>query len=457
MSFFAELGLSTAFTMISLAPMVPEWLRGNPQPQTKINVMVGLPPLSPKQQAEKDHIYKQLSYGGCAPEISLFNANGDRVGHYRNWNCDKVIDQNSPTDLWADYLKKGNTEKAEYITVAAAGTDAICISAVAVTYPTSSDTYAFLPGEVAAVCNNYKSEFDYYWSESETTVQFRSESGKTQDGRPKCMWIDQADSDGNKATHYEGFQVHLPDFKLDNSTFKTWQDDPSNMCDSLARFGSYDRLNPIMCPEIFSPAPSYGKNLPLDTISACIPAAKDGTTDPDVCDDDRFNYQDRYNMVEMYDRSCPADYTWYDRCKFDGKCPSRRRSIFGAQSASSYSPPITSSSSSNRKKQGALATTEVGFPAPDHPLQKRFAGVLVKSRDITQSAVRVCESKGSIGPDFFSEHEQMFCDMTKRKLYPACTGGGEIGCFDLVNNETRVGELEKRGEQSAYLQVKEWT
>jgi hypothetical protein len=229
MSFFAELGLSTTFTMISLVPMVPEWLRGNPQPQTKINVMVGLPPLSPEQQAEKDHIYKQLSYGGSAPEISLFNANGDRVGHYRNWNCDKVIDQNSPTDLWADYRKEGNTEKAEYITVAATGTDAICISAVAVTYPTSSDTYAFLSGEVAAVCNNYKSEFDYYWSESETTVQFRSESGKTHDGRPKCMWIDQADSDGNKVTHYEGFQVNLPDFKLDNSIFKTWQDDPSNM------------------------------------------------------------------------------------------------------------------------------------------------------------------------------------------------------------------------------------
>jgi hypothetical protein len=94
MSFFAELGLSTTFTMISLVPMVPEWLGGNPQPQTKINVMVGLPPLSPEQQAEKDHIYKQLSYGGSAPEISLFNANGDRVGHYRNWNCDKVIDQN---------------------------------------------------------------------------------------------------------------------------------------------------------------------------------------------------------------------------------------------------------------------------------------------------------------------------------------------------------------------------
>ncbi|KAH7397367.1 hypothetical protein BKA66DRAFT_394575, partial [Pyrenochaeta sp. MPI-SDFR-AT-0127] len=63
-------------------------------------------------------------------------------------------------------------------------------------------------------------------------------------------------------------------------------------------------------------------------------------------------------------------------------------------------------------------------------IQKRFVGRLVKSRDITQSAVRLCESKGSVGPDFFSEHEQMLCDMNRRKLYPACTGDAESECFD---------------------------
>lgn len=312
MSFFAELGLSTAFTMISLAPMVPDWIKGNPQPQTKINVMVGLPPLNPEQQQEKDKLYKELSYGGCAPEMSLFNANGDRVGYSRNWNCKHVIDQNSLTDVWADYFKKGNTEKAEYITVSASGTDAICISAITVTFPASSDTYAFLPGEVAAVCNNHKPEYNYYWSESATSVQFRSESGTTKDARPKCLWIDKPD-DGEKATHCEGFQVHLPDFKLDNSTFKGWQEDPSHMCDSLARFGSYDKLDTTMCPEIFSPAPPYGKNLPLDTISACTPAAKDSTTDPGICEDDRFTYQERYDIIRMYDQRCTTDDSWYQR------------------------------------------------------------------------------------------------------------------------------------------------
>ncbi|CAN9087721.1 unnamed protein product [Alternaria alternata] len=191
--------------------------------------MVGLPPLNPEQQKEKDKLYKELSYGGCAPEMSLFNANGDRVGYSRNWNCKHVIDQNSPTDVWADYFKK--------------------------------------------------------------------------------------DDDGEKATHYEGFQVHLPDFKLDNSTFKGWQDDPSHMCDSLARFGSYDKLDTTMCPEIFSPAPPYGKSLPLDTISACTPAAKDSTTDPGICEDDRFTYQERYDIIRMYDQRCTTDDSWYQRCK----------------------------------------------------------------------------------------------------------------------------------------------
>jgi hypothetical protein len=70
--------------MISLAPLVPEWLNGNSQPQTKVNIMVGLPPLNAEQQKEKKKLYNQMSYGGCAPEVSLFNANGDRVGSSGN-------------------------------------------------------------------------------------------------------------------------------------------------------------------------------------------------------------------------------------------------------------------------------------------------------------------------------------------------------------------------------------
>jgi hypothetical protein len=89
----------------------------------------------------------------------------------------------------------------------------------------------------------------------------------------------------------------------------------------------------------------------------------------------------------------------------------------------------------------------------------KFEGVLVKSHDVTQSAVEVCQSTGSVGPDFFSEHEQMFCDMTTRELYPACNATVQTECFDPIQNMTRTETTDgmiKRGKQSTYIDVKEW-
>jgi hypothetical protein len=59
------------------------------------------------------------------------------------------------------------------------------------------------------------------------------------------------------------------------------------MCDSLARFGGYDTLNVMMCPQIFSPAPQAGEMLPLNEIPGCFPsatAAKDGKIYSSPCE-----------------------------------------------------------------------------------------------------------------------------------------------------------------------------
>jgi hypothetical protein len=54
----------------------------------------------------------------------------------------------------------------------------------------------------------------------------------------------------------------------------------------------------------------------------------------------------------------------------------------------------------------------------------------------------------------------MFCDMKTRVLYPACNATTQTHCFDPVLNETRTDvvdeEVKKRGEQSMYIEVKEW-
>jgi hypothetical protein len=63
-------------------------------------------------------------------------------------------------------------------------------------------------------------------------------------------------------------------------------------------------------------------------------------------------------------------------------------------------------------------------------IQKCFAGQLIKSQTPWQSAVETCNSKNSIGPSFYSYHEEKFCDMEKRKLYPLCVASEETECFD---------------------------
>jgi hypothetical protein len=168
----------------------------------------------------------------------------DRLAYYRNEDGKDKIGHGSMKEVHATYLKEGDNQKPEYIIVTASGTDALCIAAITVTHPTSSDTYAFLPGEVGKVCGDLDpTNNDYAWSNSGAVVQFRGPEGNNQEARPKCMWIDTPDSDHAAATPWKGFQVHLPDFKMDNSKFKAWEGDPYHMCGSKARFGVYKTLN----------------------------------------------------------------------------------------------------------------------------------------------------------------------------------------------------------------------
>jgi hypothetical protein len=56
---------------------------------------------------------------------------------------------------------------------------------------------------------------------------------------------------------------------------------------------------------------------------------------------------------------------------------------------------------------------------------------LVKSMVPTHSAVDVCESETSVGPDFVSMVDRMYCDMGKKELLPLCVPGLLGKCFSL--------------------------
>lgn len=169
--------------------------------------------------------------------------NGDRLAYHLNDGGKDTISQGTTKEVQALYHNEGDNQTPEYILVQASGHDAICIAAITVTHPASSDTFAFLPGEVAQVCSDWDNNQDYAWSNSEVAIQFKGKDGTTAAERPKCMWIDSPDGNRDAATPWKGFQVHLHDFKMDNSRFKAWQDDPYHMCGSKARFGVYHALN----------------------------------------------------------------------------------------------------------------------------------------------------------------------------------------------------------------------
>lgn len=178
MALETELGLSAAFTLISLAPAVPDWLEGDPGPQITVNVMAGTPVIPEDQFCNRERYTEEQSFGGCAPDISFFGPNGDRVAYKRNQGCDRKgsgnrIEKGSPKDIMADFIGENNLEKPEYITVSAQGTDAMCISVVTVK-PPSGELYAFLPGEMARVCKDYNSAYDWHYSFSEAQIQFKN-------------------------------------------------------------------------------------------------------------------------------------------------------------------------------------------------------------------------------------------------------------------------------------------
>ncbi|KAI7086247.1 hypothetical protein KC356_g5217 [Hortaea werneckii] len=88
-----------------------------------------------------------------------------------------------------------------------------------------------------------------------------------------------------------------------------------------------------------------------------------------------------------------------------------------------------------------------GIPTSKKRSSKTRDTRLVKSKIPGQSAVELCNSPTSYGPDFVSETEGMYCDMGSKRTMPLCPGNlldldallG--GCFDLGNLTTIVDQV----------------
>jgi hypothetical protein len=137
----------------------------------------------------------------------------------------------------------------------------------------------------------------------------------------------------------------------------------------------------------------------MNEYATCYPSTmpdKNGVFQEDLCKDDRLTFNEQRDLFSSFGT------TWVTQCYGD----------VGVRKRSQIQSP--------QRRSGVDAGA----------IQKRFAGQLIKSRDLGQSAVEVCTSKSSIGPNFYSYLEGQFCDMEKRRLYRRCDASDETECFD---------------------------
>jgi hypothetical protein len=93
----------------------------------------------------------------------------------------------------------------------------------------------------------------------------------------------------------------------------------------------------------------------------------------------------------------------------------------------------------------------------------QFPGKLITSTKPAHSARELCESGNSMGPDFVSSYESLFCDMSEKELWPLCGPEHATGCFDVQNNTMVAGSMSRRDEASGrhipekdYSDVQAW-
>lgn len=84
----------------------------------------------------------------------------------------------------------------------------------------------------------------------------------------------------------------------------------------------------------------------------------------------------------------------------------------------------------------------------------KFDGRLVTSIHEQHSAIELCGSDQSYGPDFVSFSENVFCDMGTKVHWPLCDGGQmRDECYDMATHSliTRPGHVKRN-----HVRVEKW-
>ncbi|KAK7752004.1 hypothetical protein SLS62_005966 [Diatrype stigma] len=149
--------------------------------------------------------------GGKLPDVRLFNEAGDFLGIEVDPG---TVESGGFADINVTHAGD-STQQATYA-LFSANDDAICIAYAAITWP-GGDTYSWI-GDWGHKCGGSWYYSNYFISGNPD--------------KPDCLWIDK-----NNDSPQTGFQVHWPEFSIEDSGYTEESDDKDEKIDYLCNAG----------------------------------------------------------------------------------------------------------------------------------------------------------------------------------------------------------------------------
>ncbi|KAH0538331.1 hypothetical protein FGG08_005066 [Glutinoglossum americanum] len=311
--------------------------------------------------------------GGSIPHIAVWDKDGNRIGQYKG-NANGHIDGSSAKTITIDNSQNGGKPaQPEYISIVMQESDAICLSAVVASGDSAQWTWT---GDMGYTCGAQ-------WYNSEFPVG-------SSNNPPRCVWLD---SDHTNGVIAKGLSMHIRDFSGDPDLVSQYIENQGRLCQNSARMTFQpepivpDSVIPFFHPpleyERASDGASHGTN----------PSTGGALKNPDQgIDRETRAYPDGTNM---------------------GIHNTRRRHARDMAVRNGTASPNVKGIKNNR---------------PDHLVISNIQG---------HSAKELCEHPNSLGPDFVSMVESIFCDMETEKWWPLCDATHSHGCFDLDSQTMR--------------------
>lgn len=239
--------------------------------------------------------------------------------------------------------------------------------------------------------------------------------------KPSCFWITSPDIKGKKSGNFpQGAAVHLGDFNWNTARAQQYQDHQDTMCKSPPRFKMYDSLTEMNCIPIFKPHLQYASDWTDPDFNALM---KPGQTFCDPGPGTKPSYQQIHSLERWSSGRFPAP---------------------------NYGVKRSERSTKTRR------TGPTGQACMDHH-------VVISEYD-AHTATELRKSDTSVGPDFVSTKENLYCDMCTHELWHICSAAVTQACFDMNTKTMRPGTGPKARDVDSgrevptkdYKKITEW-